>query len=378
MFFFMIMISGLIGTGYTSFRLLHRQPLRFGYKVLITVFILACWFMPAFIRDRGVLSGVPFIALSYIGYFLFVFFFLLFIFLITRDIIWFCIRFIQKRINPTLKPVSSHFLRQANLITLIITLTLTTYSLYEGTKVPDLKEITLYSDKIQEPVQIVLLTDLHLSRSLSQTKLDGIIDRVNNLHPDIILLAGDIIDDQEKHIQNLVQSMSRLKAKSGVFATSGNHEFYVGHDQVLKNFKKMNVIYLFNEGHLTQKNVFIAGIPDHKQVRRIQKKADIRQALTNAPSTAYKILLSHTPSFIDQLTSHQIDLQVSGHTHGGQIFPFHYLAWLFNGYLNGLYTVNGMKLYVSRGSGQWGPQMRFLAPSEITLIRLSPLKHQEN
>ena len=102
-------------------------------------------------------------------------------------------------------------------------------------------------------------------------------------------------------------------------------------------------------------------------------KASIKQTLLNRPRGAYTVFVSHSPAFVKELDSKLVDLQISGHTHGGQIFPFHLIAKKGNkGFLAGLYDVNGVKLYVSRGAGGWGPPMRLFAPSEITIIRLIP------
>ena len=132
---------------------------------------------------------------------------------------------------------------------------------------------------------------------------------------------------------------------------------------------------MFNEGVQVTPQLYLAGVPDYRSVRQISDSVDIVRALSSAQPSDYKILLSHRPKLIDTLVPKQIDLQLSGHTHGGQVFPHHFTVKLFNKYLSGLYQTRHGKLYVTSGAGQWGAQMRLFAPSEITVIRLIAEAH---
>ena len=138
----------------------------------------------------------------------------------------------------------------------------------------------------------------------------------------------------------------------------------------------MGFSFLANNGYiLGDSNVYLSGLPD-PQLLTINDMTigGIKDMMKSAPETAYRVFLSHSPRFIKQLDSSLIDLQISGHTHGGQIFPFHVIVKRFNDFVAGLYDINGMKLYVSRGVSSWGPPMRLFAPSEISLITLMPGK----
>ena len=137
-------------------------------------------------------------------------------------------------------------------------------------------------------------------------------------------------------------------------------------------FASIGVTYLFNEGVRLGNNIYLAGIPDTKTVKHINEPIDLQKAFNSADVTNFKILMSHRPKVFDALSEGEIDFVISAHTHGGQIFPFHILSKLDNKYLAGLYEEKNGMLYVSRGCGQWGPQMRFLAPSEISIIRILP------
>lgn len=241
------------------------------------------------------------------------------------------------------------------------------WSLYEGMKVPAVKTVTITSDKITKPTTLVFLSDLHIHRTLNPRKIEGIIEQVNALHPDIVILGGDTVDDSIRKTQDIADKLKEIQAPQGRFFVAGNHEFYRGFQPSINHLKSLGYTFLENSGE-TIGNLYIAGIPD---LRHSPTPVRLSDTFKNALPTQFRILVSHTPA--DFGAKNSFDLALSGHTHGGQIFPFHFLADWHNGFLNGLYELqNNARLYVSRGSGQWGPQMRFLAPSEITVIQLQP------
>ncbi len=269
-------------------------------------------------------------------------------------------------------PMAKEYLPKVNLFLIASALILTVYALYEGTKVPDIKEINITSDKVAENKKIVLLTDIHIHRVINPEKVKKTIEKVNSLDPDIILLAGDIVDDSKDKISDITNLLKKLKAKQGIYFVSGNHEFYAGYRDSLVTLQRLGFKSLENSG-IALKDIYIAGIPDWRTAQRIGLIISLDAALKNSTPQQFKILLSHTP--VNFGKENNVDLIVSGHTHGGQIFPFHVLSWLQNQYLSGMYNLeNDTKLYVSRGAGQWGPQMRLFAPSEITLINLTKTK----
>lgn len=246
------------------------------------------------------------------------------------------------------------------------------YALYAGVKVPGVKEVGVASNKIKDEQKIVLLSDIHIHRAINPEKIKGIVEKTNALEPDIILLAGDIIDDDVDVVAKTSALLKGLKAKKGIYFVTGNHEFYTGYKETVDEMKKLGFSFLENGG-VSLGDVYLAGIPDLFSGRSYHKNADIKQAFAAAEPEQFRLFMSHTPA--DFGKENNFDLEVSGHTHGGQIFPFHVFAKLHNKYLAGFYEMeNGARIYVSRGSGQWGPQMRFLAPSEITLLKLIPQK----
>lgn len=257
-----------------------------------------------------------------------------------------------------------------NYIYLALALICTSWALYAGTKVPAVKEIDIASPKITEPLKIALLSDLHIHRVISPAKVKAIVEKTNALNPDVILLAGDILDDNVAKIAPVTNLLKGLKAKHGIYYVTGNHEFYTGYHLTVNELNQLGFKLLKNDG-ISVDSVYIAGIPDTFTGKYFGKTADLSQAFAAASKDQFRILMSHTPTEFKDNTA--FDLEVSGHTHGGQIFPFHIFAKLHNQYLAGRYDMkNGSQIYVSSGAGQWGPQMRFLAPSEITLINLKP------
>lgn len=303
----------------------------------------------------------------YIIYFLFVGCVILAVLTLTTDALWF-IAYKTGLINCS--SFSKDICVKVNWGLIIAALMLSLYALYEGTRIPNIKEVDIYSDKITVDKKIVVLSDIHIHRVISPSKIAQIVERTNELNPDIIILAGDVVDDSMKKIGEIVDLLGGLKAKEGVYFVSGNHEFYAGYRDSLTALKKLGFKQIENSG-VDLGDVYLAGIPDWRTAQRIGLLIRLDAAFANAKAQQFKILASHTPVNFGE--ENNFDLQLSGHTHGGQIFPFHVLSSWHNKYLAGLYNVeNEAKIYVSRGAGQWGPQMRLLAPSEITLIKLKP------
>ena len=361
MFGVSLAVSGLITVRWTG-----TTALGLGPKFLIAICISLVFMSPFILRfPSSPLLGGFCNAVTYAAYFLFVCIFLFFCFMIARDMAWFILHHLGVKVPS---PFHLGAVLRANIGLLTVVVVLAAYSLYEGTKVPHVRSITLFSDKVQKPFSLVALPDLHVHRALSAKKLKGIVDKTNALKPDVIALPGDIVDDRADAIGDLMPILSQLKAPLGVFVVDGNHEVYIGTQAAQDQFKTVGITYLYNESRVIRPDVRIVGVPDI-QSGRIGRPVDMEKALP--PSDAYTILMAHTPKMFD-MPGNTADLQLSGHTHGGQIFPFHILAWFSNKYLSGLFFDNNRALYVSRGAGQWGPQMRLFAPAEISYIRILP------
>lgn len=353
-------------------------------KILISLVIVLAWFAPVIIstlRHYELVSPGLFNYISGIGYFLFGTAFILLILLVFRDFIWFAFyetaRLLKSPHASSFNPSTVKSLNYANLYTVILTFMLAFYALYEGVKTPAVKEITLTSPKLSQEYTLVQLSDLHINRTIPLSRIEKLVEKVNRLNPDVILLTGDIGDDKVEAVTAQMAALKKLHSKYGIYAVYGNHEFYNGLMPWQFKFGEMGWSALFNYGRpVGNTELYIGGIPDVSIAAGSPFfKIDLDRTLDNSSQEEYKILLSHTPNFQKAMINEkQFDLQLSGHTHGGQIFPFHFLVKKANNYLAGLYKVNDSQLYVSRGTGYWGPPMRLLAPSEITVIKLKPQK----
>ncbi len=196
------------------------------------------------------------------------------------------------------------------------------------------------------------------------------MSRVNDLSPDLIAMTGDLADGDVRELADAVAPFGDLRARSGVFFVTGNHDHYSGAAEWVAKAGELGMRPLRNERVEIQKGdaVFdLIGVDDHRgSMVREDGREDLKRALTGRDSGRPAILLAHDPSTFHRASLHDIDLQISGHTHGGQIWPFGYVVRLAVPFVAGRYHRNGSHLYVSRGTGFWGPPMRLFAPSEIT------------
>ncbi len=379
MFLIASFIIGLAASAITAKTLIGYTSLKWWWKLLISGFVCFCWFGHiglSYARHHGWLPLPLYNIAAICVYVSLGFGFILLTLLLLRDFAWFSSYGVAKVAKldccAKLNPFAIHSLNVANIVTVSLAVLLTAYGMFEALKFPAIREITIADAKINVPVKIVMLSDLHINRTVSEAKVRRLVNNVNALQPDVILIAGDIVDEAPNIIQKQMETLAQLKAKDGTFIVFGNHDFYSGMLPWLKRFNELKFGVLFNNGVLLPNNIFIAGIPD-KSIEKMSEliKIDLPKALHDKPDNAYTVLMSHTPLF-QNAPVEGIDLQVSGHTHGGQIFPFHFLVKAANKYLAGLYEEAGYKVYVSRGAGFWGPPIRLFAPSDITVFNLIP------
>lgn len=350
---------------------------RFG-KIILSGVIILGWFSSIFVRllkNSGLVSDGVYNFLYAASYTLFGFVFILFCFLILRDILWYALYGVARLLGHdkwSLNPKNLSVLGYANYAVLAASVLVSGYALYEGMKVPQIKELTFQSGKLNRDMRLVHLSDLHINRTTPLSRINKIVNAVNSLGADVVVMTGDIIDDDATHMEEQLAALQKLTAPEGIYVSLGNHEFYSGLSSVSYRFRKMGFPLLMNRGtHIGTAGLFIAGIPDaFTAAAHPTFNINIPQALQKSLDTDYKILLSHTPEVAQNLDKSHFDLILAGHTHGGQIFPFHYFVKRANKFLTGEYNVNGIALYVSNGAGTWGPMMRLFAPSDITVINL--------
>lgn len=218
---------------------------------------------------------------------------------------------------------------------------------------------------------IAQLSDVHLGTILGPHFLDRLIERTHELEPDLVVITGDLIDGDAGVVEEMLPQLRTLEAPKGVFAVLGNHEYYAGRERSRALLEAAGFTVLDNTAQELQPGLFLAGVPDARgSAQTGVAEADLGAALGGVGEDAAVVLLQHAPEAEQAAAAAGVDLMLNGHTHGGQLWPFHYLVQHAYPHYAGTYRVGEMTQIVSRGSGQWGPPMRFLAPSEICLITL--------
>jgi predicted MPP superfamily phosphohydrolase len=241
-----------------------------------------------------------------------------------------------------------------------------------GLKEPIVNEVSIKIDGLKEKLHIVQISDVHIGKSLGKDFLDAIVEKINKLDADIVVITGDLVDLHVSAIGDKLDSLKDIKSKFGVYFVSGNHEYFHGVKEISEHLRSLHVRVLENESVRINDTINLAGITDLIGRRMGLLKPDLKKALLHVNKELPTVLLSHQPKFTKELKDEPIDLILSGHTHGGQIFPFGLLVLLDQPYLRGLYQHSKKtQIFVSSGAGYWGPPVRVISPSEIVSITLS-------
>ncbi|HEX9575636.1 MAG TPA: metallophosphoesterase [Myxococcales bacterium] len=220
-------------------------------------------------------------------------------------------------------------------------------------------------------LRLVQISDVHIGPLLQKEWVEGVVERVLALRPDLVAITGDLVDGTVDELREHVAPLARLaEAPRGVYFTTGNHEYYSGVDDWLRYLPTLGIRPLANERVEVAPGLDVAGI--HDPTGRGRYAPDLPRALEGRDAAKPVVLLAHQPRQFREAARHGVSLTLSGHTHGGQIWPFSWLVALVQPYIAGLHRLGDAQLYVSRGTGFWGPPMRVFAPAEITLLRLFP------
>jgi uncharacterized protein len=225
----------------------------------------------------------------------------------------------------------------------------------------------------------VQITDIHVGATIKRGYVDAIVGAVNALDADLIAVTGDLVDGTVQELAPHTEPLGRLKARYGAFFVTGNHEYYSGERAWTAEFKRLGLHVLLNEHVVLQHRgvpVVIAGVTDYSSHHfNALQRSDPAAAVAGAPANAAaKILLAHQPRSAAAAAAAGFDLQLSGHTHGGQFWPWTLFVRFQQPFTAGLHRLNNLWVYISRGTGYWGPPNRFGVPSEITLLRLISAK----
>ncbi len=225
---------------------------------------------------------------------------------------------------------------------------------------------------------VAQITDLHVGPAIREREVRRVVEQTNALRPDVIAITGDLVDGSVRELGAAVSELGRLRARHGVYFVTGNHEYYSGVDAWLDELRRLGVRVLRNERvEIGDRgaSIDLAGVDDWSAARAGNGHGtDLQRALAGRDPDRSLVLLAHQPRGIGEAVKGGVELQVSGHTHGGQIFPFNLLVAAAYPYVKGLHTHaegdRAGQIFVSRGTGYWGPPMRLGAPPEIAKIVL--------
>ena len=254
-----------------------------------------------------------------------------------------------------------------------LTALLSIWGLIQGLRSPAVREEVVVLRGL--PVRLdglvaVQVSDLHLGTLMGRRWLDRLADLVNGQNPDLIFLTGDVLDGGAEEVERLKPQLALFRAPLGVWAVTGNHEFYVGLDRSVAFMESCGIVVLRDSAREVAPGLVLAGVDDLTARREFRVDGDpLQKALASRPEGA-TIFLSHSPLGAETADKMGVGLMLSGHTHNGQIWPFGYLVRLYYPYITGRYAVGGMTLLVSHGTGTWGPPMRLFARGEIIRISL--------
>ena len=220
--------------------------------------------------------------------------------------------------------------------------------------------------------RIVQWSDVHIGPTIQRRFVESLVERTNALKADAIVITGDLVDGYVDGLRDAIEPLRNLRARDGVFIVTGNHEYYWRASEWVREFARLGLTFLKNEHRIINDDLVIAGVTD--PAGRYTHKPDIVKALSGAPRHAFKVLLAHRPQAAQAASKLGVDLQLSGHTHGGQFFPFNLLIRWFQPVVAGLHRIGATLLYVSRGTGYWGPPSRLGVGGEVTLIELTAVR----
>ena len=252
-------------------------------------------------------------------------------------------------------------------------------ALRNGLRVPAVRRVEIALarwPRALDGFRIVQISDIHIGPVLGRGFAAALTERVNALAPDLVAVTGDLVDGDVERLRDEVAPFAALRARHGVFFVTGNHDVYSGGEPWVERVRELGIRPLRNERvEIGGPAGFdLAGVDDHRGDWVRGSSEDVGKAFAGRDPARAVVLLAHDPGSFRRAAAQDVDLQLSGHTHGGQIWPFNFLVRLAVPWVAGLHRVGASQLYVSRGSGFWGPPMRLFAPAEIgeIVLRAAP------
>lgn len=282
-------------------------------------------------------------------------------------LVWLCVR---KRVKGFRSGVN-----KLHLALLLGVLLCTAWGMYQAFALPRVHEITVQLPHLKQPVRLAMLTDLHADRYKQAPFFREVVERTNALQADAVVITGDFEDGSLRDLGPALHPLSGLRSRWGTFAVHGNHDYFSGHAAWERYLSSLGIRFLNNEWVLPGNGqLVLAGVPDLAAGRDNGTPPNLRKSLAGAPQHKAIVLLCHQPKLAQTAAEYGVDLQLSGHTHGGHAPGVKQLIARFNdGLVQGLYRRGDMQVYVSNGTSLWsGFPLRLFTPAEITLIHLQP------
>ncbi len=366
MTFFLLSFVGIYGVmHYVVWRgvrpLLPRHPCVVPLALSWTLLMIVAPILSRLLERSG--DDLPARIAAWGGYLWLSFLFIAFALFALRALV-FALIFLFNRSIPTLALAPMDALSSA-IAVLGLTLLLGTYALYEASTI-HIETVTIRSAALPpelNSLRIVQLSDLHLGLIHREGTLRTVVEKIRNLQPDLLVATGDMVDARLDHLEELVPLTASLTPPLGKYAVAGNHEVYAGIKDALDFLRQGGFTVLRNQRMVIQPGLSIVGVDDPAT-----GKAQAEEGLLSDQDEGFTLLLKHRP-LVNASTMGRFDLQLSGHAHRGQIFPFNLVTRLHYPQQDGLYRLaSGAWLYASRGTGTWGPPMRLFSPPEITLF----------
>ncbi len=385
MFFIVALTVFLLMHGYVGWRIIptfNLSPISSFTAYAITFFLGFLPLLPIILRINGYESKII-DKISLIGYTSLGFFTLSFTFLLAKDILFQLVSFINNIFNDQqiVDESKRDFIKKSVSIGIIgLTGSATAYGFYKARKGPRVIKENIFLKNLPsefENYKIAQISDLHVGPTIKRPYVEKVFDTIANVNPDMLAVTGDLVDGSVENLRSDLEPFKDMIARDGTFFVTGNHEYYSGVDRWLDETDRLGMTNLINSKTIIEKQgseICIAGITDFR-AHQIKKshRSNPKSALNNIRKNVPKIVLAHQPNSIFSVHDAGADLQLSGHTHGGQFVPFNFPTKLANAYLSGLYDHEGTQIYVNRGTGYWGPPLRLGIPSEVTEITLKKL-----
>lgn len=362
---------------YIGFRLLPDLALdAAGTAGAITYLVLSVFLMPAPLLTRSAVHRPWMDLLAWLGYLAMGLFSSLFVLTLLRDVLLLAL-VVVGMLGPGLLSIDGF--RQASAVAVpTLALLLTLLGVFNARRLARVVHVDVPIAGLPAALRgfsIVQISDIHVGSTIKRGYLKAIVGAVNALKPDLVAVTGDLVDGSVARLAPHVAPLAALSARHGVYCVTGNHEYYSGADAWVIELRRLGLHVLMNQNAVLEHDgarLLVGGVTDFSAHHfDPAQRSDPRAALFGAPTDiAVRLLLAHQPRSAAAAQEAGFDLQLSGHTHGGQFLPWNFFVRFQQPFTAGLNRLKNLWVYTSRGTGYWGPPVRFGAPSEITRLRL--------